>query len=133
MKRLVSLLLVLLLALSTALPAAAAASGSDSELEQVTRSVKETLDLDTDGYADFHGDYEAGELTPLWYLYWSGDAGSLSVSALADGTVVSYTLNPAEAVSRPSSGLPAFPEGDPEQAQAAAEDDEDDDDWRKYL
>ena len=121
MKRLVSLLLVLLLALSTALPAAAAASGSDSELEQVTRSVKETLDLDTDGYADFHGDYEAGELTPLWYLYWSGDAGSLSVSALADGTVVSYTLNPAEAVSRPSSGLPAFPEGDPEQAQAAAE------------
>ena len=121
MKRMFSLLLVLLLALSTALPVAAAEGGSDRELEQVTRSVKSTLGLDTDDYTNFRGNYEEGELTPLWYLYWSGDAGSLSVSALADGTVVSYTLNPAETVSRPSTGLPAFPQGDPEEAQAAAE------------
>lgn len=121
MKRMFSLLLVLLLALSTALPAAAAEGGSDKELEQVTQSVKNTLGLDTDDYTNFRGNYEEGELTPLWYLYWSGDTGSLSVSALADGTVVSYTLNPAETVSRPSTGLPAFPRGDPEEAQAAAE------------
>ena len=121
MKRLFSLLLVLLLALSAALPAAAAGGGSDKELEQVTRSVKNTLRLDTDGYSDFHGDYAQGELSSHWNLYWSGDAGSLSVSALADGTVVSYTCNPSETPSRPSSGLPAFPQGDPQQAQAAAE------------
>lgn len=121
MKRLVSVLLVLLLALSAALPAAAAEGGSDKELEQVTQSVKNTLDLETDAYTDFRGNYEEGELTPLWNLYWSGDAGSLSVSALADGTIVSYTLAPAETVSRPNSGLPAFPQGDSEQAQAAAE------------
>lgn len=121
MKRLFSLLLVLLLALLAALPAAAAQSGSDKELEQVTRSVKFALGLDTDDYSDFHGDYEEGELAPIWNLYWSGDAGSLSVSALTDGTVVSYTCNPSETLSRPSSGLPAFPQGDPQQAQAAAE------------
>ena len=121
MKKLISLLLTLLLSLSAALPVSAAEGGSEAELEQVTRSVKAALDLDTADYTDFRGDYEEGELTPLWYLYWSGDAGSLSVSALADGTVISYTLNPAETVSRPSSGLPAFPQGDPEMARSAAE------------
>lgn len=121
MKRLFSLLLVLLFALFAAFPAAAAEGGSDKELEQVTRSVKNTLSLDTDDYSDFRGDYAGGELISLWNLYWSGDAGSLSVSALADGTVVSYTRNPSETSSRPSSGLPAFPQGDPQQAQAAAE------------
>lgn len=35
--------------------------------------------------------------------------------------MISYTLNPAETVSRPSSGLPAFPQGDPEKARTAAE------------
>lgn len=121
MKRLLSLLLVLLLALTAALPAAAAESGSDGELKQVTQSVKTKLNLDTDDYSSFHGDYQEGELTSLWNLYWSGQSGSLSVSTLADGTVISYTLNPSETVSRPSSGLPSFPQGDPEKAQAAAE------------
>lgn len=121
MKKLFSLLLVLLLALSAAIPAAAAESGSQAELEQVTRSVKETLDLDTESYTDFRGNYTAGELAPVWNLYWSGDAGSLSVSALDDGTVVSYTLNLTEAVSSSGTGLPAFPQGDPEQARTSAE------------
>ena len=58
-KKLLSLLLVFLLALSAALPVSAAQGGSDAELEQVTRSVKKTLDLDTDDYTDFSGDYEA--------------------------------------------------------------------------
>lgn len=122
MKKLLSFLLVLALSLCAAIPAAAASEGgSDRELEQVTRSVKATLNLDTDSYTDFRGSYEEGELTPLWNLYWSGDAGSLSVSALADGTITSYSLDSVETVSRPSSGLPSFPEGDPEQARSAAE------------
>ena len=121
MKKLLSLLLVLLLSFGTALPVSAAQEGgSDAELERVTRSVKSALHLDTDGYTDFRGDYEAGELTPQWYLYWTGDAGSLSVTALSDGTVVSYTLNAAETVSRPSTGLPSFPQGNGEEAAAAA-------------
>lgn len=77
MKRALSLLLVLLLALTAASPAAAAQSGSDKELERVTQSVKETLDLETDSYSVFRGDYEEGALTSLWNLYWSGDTGSL--------------------------------------------------------
>lgn len=121
MKRALSLLLVLLLALTAASPAAAAQSGSDKELERVTQSVKETLDLETDSYSVFRGDYEEGALTSLWNLYWSGDTGSLSVSALPDGTIVSYTLSPSETASRPSSGLPSFPQGDPQQAQTAAQ------------
>lgn len=121
MKRLFSLFLVLLLSLSAALPAAAAESGSNEELEQLTQSIKRTLNLNTDGYSVFRGNYETGELTPLWNLYWSGDAGSLSVSALADGTVVSYTCTPSETVSHSNSALPSFPQGDPEGARAAAE------------
>ena len=120
MKKLLTLLLALLLSLGAAVPAAAAGGGSDAELEAVTRSVKAALELDTGAYSQFQGNYEEGALTSLWNLYWSGDAGSLSVSALADGTITSYSLNSAETVSRPSSGLPAFPEGDPEQAAAAA-------------
>lgn len=121
MKRSFSLLLVLLLSLCTALPAAAAEAGSNKELERVTQSVKETLDLETDSYSVFHGDYEEGVLTPLWNLYWDGDTGSLSVSALPDGTIVNYTLSLSEPVSRPSSGLPSFPQGNPQQARSAAE------------
>ncbi len=108
MKKLLVLLLALLLSISAAIPAAAE-SGSDAELERITQSVKTTLDLDTQEYSHFQGDYEEGELVPVWNLYWEGDAGSLSVSALSDGTITSYSLNSAETVSRPSSGVPAFP------------------------
>lgn len=120
MKKLLVLLLALLLSISAAIPAAAE-SGSDAELERITQSVKTTLDLDTQEYSHFQGDYEEGELVPVWNLYWEGDAGSLSVSALSDGTITSYSLNSAETVSRPSSGVPAFPQGDPEQARKVAE------------
>lgn len=120
MKKLFSLLLTAALLAGIALPHAAAADSADAELEQITQSVKTTLDLDTEGYSYFQGNYEEGELVPLWNLYWDGEAGSLSVSALADGTITEYSLNSAETVSRPSSGLPAFPQGDPEQARAAA-------------
>ena len=121
MKKVLSLLLALLLSVGAAVPAAAAEGGSDAELEAVTRSVKTTLDLDTGAYSGFQGNYEEGMLTPQWYLYWSGDAGTLSVSALPDGTITNYSLNSTETVSRSDTGLPTFPQGDPEQAAAAAE------------
>ena len=122
MKKLCSLLVSVLL-LAAALPAPAqAAPSQDQQLQQVTQAVKAALDLDTDAYTSFHGNYTEGELVPLWDLWWEGDAGTLSVTALSDGTIVSYDCNPAEAVSSDSGhGLPSFPKGDPDQARAAAE------------
>ena len=121
MKKLLSLLLTAILFAGAALPPAAAAGNSDAELERITQSVKSTLGLDTERYSSFQGNYEEGELVPSWNLYWDGDAGSLSVSALTDGTIVSYSLSSPEAVSSGGSGLPSFPKGDPEQARTAAE------------
>ena len=123
MKKLCCLLVSVLLLTAAALPASAeAAPSADLQLQQVTQAVKAALDLDTDAYTSFHGDCSEGELVPLWDLWWEGDAGTLSVTALSDGTIVSYDHNPAEAVSSASGhGLPSFPKGDPDQARAAAE------------
>ena len=120
MKKLLSLLLSILLLTGAALPWAQAAGGTDGDLDRVTRSVKSALDLDTDGYTDFRGNYEVGELAPLWNLYWSGDAGSLSVSALTDGTITDYYVTNSEPSSGPDQGVPGFPKGDADQASAAA-------------
>ena len=121
MKKMLSLFLGALLLVSAALPAATAADPPDAKLAQITQTVKATLGLDTEGYSYFQGDYEEQELAPVWNLYWSGDAGSLSVTALEDGTVVSYTLSSAEAGSGSQQGMPAFPQGDGEKARDAAQ------------
>lgn len=121
MKKMLSLFLGALLLVSAALPAATAADTADAKLAQITQTVKTTLGLDTEGYSYFQGDYEEQELAPVWNLYWSGDAGSLSVTALEDGTVVSYTLSSAEAGSGSQQGMPAFPQGDGEKARDAAQ------------
>ena len=88
MKKLLALLLSAALLCSAALPALAEAESADARLTQVTQRVKETLDLDTTAYTEFYGDHTEDALTPLWYLTWTGDIGSLSVEALEDGTVV---------------------------------------------
>ena len=90
MKKLLSLTLALVMALGLALPASAAEETADESLARITKSVKDTLDLDTEDYDDFWGErYEDG-LTGVWDLYWSGLDTDLSVSALDDGTVISY-------------------------------------------
>ena len=121
MKKRLALLLSALLLMGTAMPAAAAEEGADARLTQVTQSVKETLQLDTEGYSTFQGEYGENELAPVWYLYWNGEAGYLSVTALEDGTVVDYSRNDAQTSSSSAQGLPAFPKGDPKQATAAAQ------------
>ena len=73
MKRILSLLLGAALTAGLALPAAAAQDTADARLAQVTQSVKETLDLDTEGYSTFYGEYGEGELAPAWYLSWEGE------------------------------------------------------------
>ena len=122
MKKLLSLLLSVLLFTGAALPAAAAEEAdADAKLAEITQSVKDTLSLDTDGYSYFEGNYSDQELASLWDLYWDGESGSLSVSALDDGTIISYYRydNMDESSSR--EGLPTFPQGDPAKAKAAAQ------------
>ena len=87
MKKLLSLLLSVMLLTGAALPAAAAEATADAKLTEITQSVKATLALDTEDYSHFQGNYSEQELTPMWDLYWDGDSGSLSVTALEDGTI----------------------------------------------
>lgn len=53
MKKLLSLTLALVMALGLALPASAAEETADESLARITKSVKDTLDLDTEDYDDF--------------------------------------------------------------------------------
>ena len=119
MKKLFSLFLSLALALGLAIPTGAAEEPAEVALARVTRIVKETLALNTEGYDDFHGDrYEDG-LTGVWNLYWSGLDGDLSISALDDGTVINYRLGQSYTAS--SGGqFPTFPRGDEAAAARAA-------------
>ena len=122
MKKLLSLLLSVLLLTGAALPAAAAEEAdADAKLAEITQSVKDTLSLDTDGYSYFEGNYSDQELASLWDLYWDGESGSLSVTALEDGTITSYYLYDNEVDSASPQGLPTFPQGDPGAAMAAAQ------------
>ena len=121
MKKLLSLLLSVLLLTGAALPAAAAEEDADAKLTAITQSVKSALALDTEDYSYFQGDYDQQELTALWDLYWDGQTGSLSVSALDDGTIISYYRYDNMDESGSQEGLPTFPQGDPAKAKAAAQ------------
>lgn len=123
MKRLLAMLLSAALLAGAALPALGAEEASaDARLAQVTQTVKERLELDTEGYDSFYGEsWQQGSAT-VWSLEWSGAGDALSVQALEDSTVVSYSrTDPAEGTAPWSAGaLPAFPQGDPEAAASAA-------------
>lgn len=123
MKKLLALLLSAALLCGTALPALADSETADARLTQVTQAVKSALDLDTTAYTDFHGDSTEDALAPVWYLTWTGDAGSLSIEALEDGTVIYYSLSEYIETPEPLTGsaLPAFPAVDNDAATAAAQ------------
>lgn len=123
MKKLLALLLSAALLCGTALPALADSETADARLTQVTQAVKSALDLDTDAYTDFHGDSAEDALAPVWYLTWAGDAGSLSIEALEDGTVIYYSLSEYIETPEPLTGsaLPSFPSVDNGAATAAAQ------------
>ena len=123
MKKLLALLLSAALLCGTALPALADSETADARLTQVTQAVKSALDLDTTAYTDFHGDSAEDALAPVWYLTWAGDAGSLSIEALEDGTVIYYSLSGYIETPEPLTGsaLPSFPAVDNGAATAAAQ------------
>lgn len=118
-KRWISLVLALTLLGALSVPAAAAET-ADSRLAAVTAQVKKTLGLDTERYTAFYGDLAEDILAPTWYLEWSGEGGSLAVSASETGKVLNYRLyEQGESVSS-GTFAPTFPAGDPAAAEAAA-------------
>lgn len=119
-KKALSLFLVLALLCAVLTPVGAA--GAEDRLEAVTAKVKRTLGLDTEQYTAFYGEPSENLLAETWYLEWTGEDGSLSVSAAADGRVLSlHRYTPSGEPSR-EPFAPSFPKGDPAAAQAAARD-----------
>lgn len=120
MKRLLSLTLSAALLAALALPAAAEESAQDARLANVTALVKETLALDTGAYETFRGSLSE-DLVPLWSLSWEGDRRSLSVQALEDGAVVSFSRWESGAVSYRGNAFPTFPKSAGGEDRTAAE------------
>ena len=118
-RRLLSLALVLVMLGSLTLPAAAAPA-ADARLASVTTQVKKTLGLNTDAYTEFYGDLAEDILAPSWFLDWSGEDGSLSITTTEDGKILSYRRY--ENTISGSSGVfaPSFPAGSQDSAMAAA-------------
>lgn len=86
----------------------------------MTQAVKAALDLDTDAYDEFQGSWYEDGLTGAWDLYWSTELEEeLSISALDDGTVISYDLGLPYTASN-SGDFPVFPQGDEAAAARAA-------------
>ena len=122
MKKLFSLTLAMVTALGLMLPASAAEETTDEALARVTQAVKAALDLDTDAYDEFQGSWSEDGLTGAWDLYWSTELEEeLSISALDDGTVISYDLGLPYTASN-SGDFPVFPQGDEAAAARAAGD-----------
>ncbi len=121
MKRLLSLAVAAALLAALTLPAAAAET-KDARLAQVTQAVKDTLGLDTGGYETFRGGLSE-DLVPVWDLSWQGEARSLSVSALEDGTVASLYRweRDSSSASTWRDVFPTFPENAGAEDRALAE------------
>lgn len=118
-KRILSLMLAPILLFSMAVPAAAAERGDSADrLAAVTGKVKNTLALDTERYTQFSGQLTEGELAPTWNLNWSGDGGSLEITASESGRILSYyRYDDGESWDNDPLSLP---KGDPAKAQEAA-------------
>ena len=118
-KRVLSALLAPMLLLAMAAPGMAAAGGDSAQrLTAVTEKVKSSLGLDTRRYKNFSGQLTEGELAPTWRLSWSGEDGSLEITATESGKILSYYLY-SDDENRDSAPL-SLPKRDPARAKAAA-------------
>lgn len=118
-KRILSAALASALAFTMAVPGYAAETGDSADrLAAVTRKVKDVLALDTEEYKEFSGQLTEGELAPTWRLSWSGDDGSLEVTASESGRILSYYFYSSDE-DRNSAPL-SLPKSDPAKAKAAA-------------
>lgn len=90
-KRVLSALLAPMLLFTMAAPGMAAEGGDSAQrLAAVTARVKSALGLDTQRYKDFNGQLTEGELAPTWRLSWSGEDGSLEITATESGKILSF-------------------------------------------
>lgn len=118
-KRILSIMLASALAFTMAAPGYAAGTGDSADrLAAVTRKVKDTLALDTEGYQNFSGQLTEGELAPTWRLSWSGEDGSLEITASESGSILSCYRYSSED-DRDSTPL-RLPTGDQAKAKEAA-------------
>ena len=118
-KRVLSALLAPMLLLTMAAPGMAAEGGDSAQrLAAVTTKVKSALGLDTQRYKDFNGQLTEGELAPTWRLSWSGEDGSLEITAAESGKILSfYRYSDDENLNDAPLSLP---KRDPARAKAAA-------------
>lgn len=118
-KRILSLVLAPMLLFSMVVPGSAAESGdSAARLAAVTAKVKDALALDTAQYKEFNGQLTEGELAPTWRLSWSGEDGSLEITAAESGKILSYYRFDAD---ENRDGTPlSLPKSDPAKAKQAA-------------
>lgn len=118
-KRVLSALLAPMLLFAMAAPGMAAEGGDSAQrLTAVTEKVKSTLGLDTRRYKNFSGQLTEGELAPTWRLSWSGEDGSLEITAAESGKILSYYLY-SDDENRDDAPL-SLPKRDPARAKAAA-------------
>jgi len=118
-KRILSMMLAPILLLSMAVPGfAAESSGSADRLAAVTEKVKKALALDTERYKQFNGQLTEGELAPTWQLSWSGEGGSLEITASEAGRILSYYRFDEDEVR--NSAPFSLPKSDPAKAKDAA-------------
>lgn len=118
-KRVLSALLAPMLLFTMAAPGMAAEGGDSAQrLAAVTTKVKSALGLDTQRYKDFNGQLTEGELAPTWRLSWSGEDGSLEITATESGKILSY-YRYSDDESRDDAPL-SLPKRDPARAKAAA-------------
>lgn len=118
-KRVLSALLAPVLLFTMAAPGMAAEAGDSAQrLASVTEKVKSTLGLDTERYTNFNGQLTEGELAPTWRLSWSGEEGSLEITAAESGKILSYYLY-SDDENRDDAPL-SLPKRDPDRAKAAA-------------
>ena len=118
-KRVLSALLAPMLLFAMAAPGMAAEGGDSARrLATVTERVKSTLGLDTQRYKNFSGQLTEGELDPTWRLSWSGEDGSLEITAAESGKILSYYLY-SDDENRDDAPL-SLPKRDPARAKAAA-------------
>ena len=118
-KRILSIMLASILAFPLSISVFAEESRDSADrLASVTEKVKAALALDTEQYTQFDGQLTEGELAPSWRLSWSGEGGSLEITATESGKILNYYRYDDDE-SWDTEPL-SLPKGDPAKAKDAA-------------
>lgn len=122
MKKALPLALCLILLVSTGITAAASVprdGALDERLKAITLSVKETLGIG-DTYTSFDSALNEYGTVSLWDLNWSGDKGSIHVTANESGKIVRYREYVSN-IGRPSyENIPRYPKISADEAKSEA-------------